>query len=433
MYTRVWELASIGFNWLASLQAALKGIRGELKMLGPIDWLNWTEPHSQCLRISLTIQQEVFTVLVLEQVFEIEYLVQHGQCPDCAKLPANNIWKALVQRARKDTISVKEVCDGLDFFYSTRSHAQKMAEFLTGVVPIQSKVSRPNGSSRRTHTPTLPTSSTPTRLRSLQSAKTISSVSRPSSLANISPLTLCVRMGNSLHFVGPATLQSAEISAPVYWCAPFESLASVADFIEFTVLDVEPLGMTRSKWVLADAQVALSGAFCSHGGTRAGAEEDDAMDYEGGPGDSAMGYFLTNTNFNLDDFAALPSHRMLDVELVKKAHPNRRKKNKPHGWKFRSMGKEAGKEGETGAAGAWWTEWAAGTRRRSRTKRCAGRSIYKEEGPREFDMDVDELAHAPDAGTETDGEAEEQPDFPEVKFDELLEDLDEMTLEEDLT
>ena len=101
---------------------------------------------------------QVLTSTILEQVFEIEYLVQHGQCPDCAKLAAKNTWKALVQvrqkvphkrtflyleqlilkhGAQKDTISLKEVKDGLDFFYSQRSHGIKMVEFLSSVVPIR--------------------------------------------------------------------------------------------------------------------------------------------------------------------------------------------------------------------------------------------------------------------------------------------------------
>lgn len=39
--------------------------------------------------------------------------------------------------AQKDTISLKEVKDGLDFYYAQRSHAIKMVDFLTGVVPIK--------------------------------------------------------------------------------------------------------------------------------------------------------------------------------------------------------------------------------------------------------------------------------------------------------
>jgi len=101
---------------------------------------------------------QVLTNTILEQTFEIEYLVQHGQCPDCTKLAAKNTWKALVQvrqkvthkrtflyleqlilkhNAQKDTISIKEVRDGLDFFFSQRSHALKMVEFLASVSPIR--------------------------------------------------------------------------------------------------------------------------------------------------------------------------------------------------------------------------------------------------------------------------------------------------------
>ena len=138
----------------------------------------WTEPHSKRLRVKLTIQKEVrlfvlfragfvfynvklfkvFTATILQQIFEIEYVVLHGQCPDCTKLAAKNTWKALVQvrqkvnhkrtflyleqlilkhGADKDTVSIKEVKDGLDFFYAQRSHAIKMVDFLNAVVPIK--------------------------------------------------------------------------------------------------------------------------------------------------------------------------------------------------------------------------------------------------------------------------------------------------------
>ncbi|KAH9842963.1 uncharacterized protein C8Q71DRAFT_877618 [Rhodofomes roseus] len=175
-----------------------------------------------------------------------------------------------------------------------------------------------------------------------------------------------------LHFLDPATLQFVDIPDASYLRTPFESLAGVADLVEFTVLDVEPSGQMRGKSVLADAQVALSGAFASGGGA-----EDDAMD--GGvasqilhtrthlgailqPGDAALGYYLTNANFNSDAFgslpahrvpdafASLPVHRVPDVILVKKAYPNcRLKKNKPRNWRLRSIAREASEEGDTSA------------------------------------------------------------------------------------
>ncbi|KAI0075577.1 NMD3-domain-containing protein [Panus rudis PR-1116 ss-1] len=458
----------------------------------------WTEPHSKRLRVSLTIQKEVLTSTILEQVFEIEYLVQHGQCPDCAKLAAKNTWKALVQvrqkvphkrtflfleqlilkhGAQKDTISVKEVRDGLDFFYSQRSHAIKMVEFLGGVVPIRSKASE-QLLSADTHTNTA-------NFKYTYSVEIVplckdDLICLPPKLArqmaNINPLTLCCRIGNSIQVLDPQTLQSAEITSAVYWRTPFDSLATVSDLVEFTVLDIEPSGTSKGKWVLADAQVALSGAFKSSGIH----EDDGMMDYEsstltnqifhtrthlGGilqPGDTAMGYYISNANFNSDDFASLPSHRIPDIILVKKAYPNRRKKNKARNWKLRSIAKEAGEEGETGSGrGVVGRMGGRDTRKVEEDYELFLRDIEEDEEIRgavnlykakndkpgagsglaggktrrkgQFDMDVDEHAGAGGAPAEgaVDGESEEEePDFPEVKLDELLEDFDEMTIED---
>ena len=294
-------------------------------------------------------------------------------------------------------------------------------------------------------------------------------------MANISPLTVCSRVGNSIHLLDPSTLQSCEVTSPIYWRTPFDSLATVTDLVEFTVLDIEPSGATRGKWVEADAQVALSGAFKSssvHG------EEDGMMDYEssslanqifhtrthlGGilqPGDTAMGYFISNANFNSDDFAALPSHRIPDVILVKKSYPNRRKKNKTRAWKLRSIAKEAGEEGETGGARGVVGRMggrdqkkveedyelflreleedeemrgAVNLYRAKNDKPGAGSGLAggKTRKKAQFEMDVDEGEQAgPAAAAATDGEEDDEADFPDVKLDELLEDFDEMTLDE---
>ncbi|KAI0090488.1 NMD3-domain-containing protein [Irpex rosettiformis] len=480
------------------LAICLKKLKGLNKVRMTDAHFIWTEPHSKRLRVSMTIQKEVLTATILEQVFEIEYLVQHGQCPDCAKLAAKNTWKALVQvrqkvphkrtflyleqlilkhGAQKDTISVKEVRDGLDFFYSSRSHAIRMVDFLQSVVPIRSKASEQLLSSD-THSNTA-------NFKYTYSVEIIPickddlvciPFKQARALSNISPLTICSRVGNSIHLLDPSTLQSTEITAPVYWRSPFESLATVTDLVEFTVLDVEPSGATRGKWISADAQVALSGAFRSSGPQG----EDDMMDYDnsafanqifhtrthlGGilqPGDSVLGFFLTNANFNSEHFAALPSHRIPDVVLVRKSYPNRRKKNKTRGWKLRSIAKEAGEEGETGGGRGVVgrmggrdqkkveedyelflreieeDEELRGTVNLYKAKNDApgagsglagGKTRRKGQG--QFDMEVDEsqpLVESHAANGEE--EEEEEPDFPEVKLDELLEDFDEMTLED---
>ncbi|KAF8317684.1 NMD3-domain-containing protein [Clavulina sp. PMI_390] len=367
----------------------------------------WTEPHSKRLRVKLTIQKEVFTNTILQQIFEIEYVVVHGQCPDCTKLAAKNTWNSLVQvrqkvnhkrtflyleqlilkhGADKDTVSIKEVKDGLDFFYAQRTHAIKMVEFLAAVVPIRSKTSE-QLQSKDTHSGT----STYKFTYSVE----IMPICRDDlicippkqarSFSNISPLTICTRIGNSIHLLDPSTLQQAEVTAPVYWRTPFDPLASIAELMEFTVLDIEPSGPTRGKYVLADAQVAPARAFRSAAQAHNAADSMD-MDMDdvtsGGtdaiyhtrthlgavlqPGDTVLGYYLTRNNFNSEAFDQLDSGRIPDVVLVKKTFPNRRRRTKNRIWKLRSIAKEAedpnaedgaaetttsGKKGNSGGAG----------------------------------------------------------------------------------
>ena len=294
-------------------------------------------------------------------------------------------------------------------------------------------------------------------------------------LGNIDPLTICTRVGNSLHLLHPSTLQSCETLASIYWRTPFDSLANVSDLVEFIVLDVEPSSRTRGKWVLADAQVALSGAFRSTGAY----EDDRMMDYEtaastnqifhtrthlGGilqPGDAVMGYHLSKSNLNSDDFASLPQDRIPDVILVRKAYPNRRKNKKSRNWRLRSMAKEEGEEGETG--GGRGAVGRMGGRDQKKVEEDyelflrdleedpemrSAVNLYKADGaksgkdrPRTSDakpanktqnaMEVDEApAPAAEPVSEADEEDEAEADFPEVKLDELLENFDEMTLGE---
>ncbi|KAF8556170.1 NMD3-domain-containing protein [Imleria badia] len=486
-----WTLARPESQELLAL--CLKRLKGLNKVRLTEAHFIWTEPHSKRLRVSLTIQKEVLTATILEQVFEIEYLVQHTQCPDCAKLAAKNTWKALVQvrqkvthkrtflfleqlilkhGAQKDTVGVKEVRDGLDFFYSQRSHAIRMVEFLTGVVPVRSK-----GSEQLLSTDTHSNTANYKFTYSVEIAPICKDdlvcipLKQARSLSNISPLTICTRVGSSFQLLDVNTLQAVEVSTQVYWRTPFSALAGITDLVEFTVLDVEPVGTHRGRWVLADAQVALAGAFRSSGGH---ADEDMLMDYEtaggtsqilhtrthlGGilqPGDTAMGYYLTVSNFNSDDYATLSANRIPDVILVKKAYPNRRKKGRTRAWKLRSMAKEEGEEGETG--GGRGVVGRTGGRDQRKVEEDyelflrdleedpelrANVNLYKAKDVKmhdanaakkkggQYGMDVVEARPEPGdgLGVEADGEdAEEEGDFPDVQLQELLEDFDDMTL-----
>lgn len=453
----------------------------------------WTEPHSRRIKLKITIQKEVLAHTVLQQTFELTLVVHTGQCPSCTRLAAKNTWKASVQvrqkvthkrtflwleqlilkhNAHKDTINIAEKRDGLDFLYSERNNAIKMCEFLAGVVPVRVKSSEQLISSD-THSNT-------SNYKFTYSVEIVpvckdDLVCLPKSLArawgNISPLTICSRVGNTIHLLDPMTLQQTDVTAPVYWRQPFDSLTTVADLVEFIVLDIEPSGPVRGKYVLADAQVTRSSSTGNN-------TDDDGMGDDGiyhtrthlggilQPGDTVLGYHLTNANFNSDSFEALESGRIPDVILVKKTYPNRRKKSKPRHWKLRSIAKEA-EDVQDGTVGRGALGRRGGVDQKNVERDYelflrdleedkemrAVINLYKADAPEEgedeaiavekksgsglhggkrrnglakqaqHDMDID--------GDEAVGEEvedDEEEDFPEIDMDELLENFEELDM-----
>jgi nonsense-mediated mRNA decay protein 3 len=151
-------------------------------------------------------------------------------------------------------------------------------------------------------------------------------------LGNIPQLLLCTKIGNAIHLMDPNTLRVAEISNQVFWREPFLSLANVSELTEYFILNVEPVGPTRGKYVLADVEVMRTSD--NHQFT--------IRSHLGGifhPGDDAMGYHLTGSNFNNDHFEALSENKIPPVILVKKHYP-RGKKNKNRHWKLQHIARE---------------------------------------------------------------------------------------------
>lgn len=58
----------------------------------------WTEPHSRRLKTKLTVQKEVLNGAILQQTFQVEYVVEPLMCLDCNRANANpNSWTACIQ------------------------------------------------------------------------------------------------------------------------------------------------------------------------------------------------------------------------------------------------------------------------------------------------------------------------------------------------
>lgn len=163
-------------------------------------------------------------------------------------------------------------------------------------------------------------------------------------LGNISPMTLCHRIGTSVNLLDPTTLQTAEVDTGVYWRTPFRPLADVQDLTEFIVLDIEPLGTQKGRHFLAEATVARASDMGSNDTTFY------TRTHLGGvlhPGDSVMGYHLSGTNFNNELFDKLEDSSKLsstipDVVLVKKHYQRSKKSKNKRTWRVKRMAKEEG-------------------------------------------------------------------------------------------
>jgi nonsense-mediated mRNA decay protein 3 len=325
----------------------------------------WTEPHSRRVKVKITIQQEAFQGTILQQTFEVEYVVAYHQCPDCAKSFTANTWRSVVQvrqkvphkrtflyleqlilkhSAHKDTINIKEVKDGLDFYYSQRNHAEKFVDFLTSVAPVRSKKSQELISMDiHTSTKSYKFSFSVELVPICKDDLVALPIKLAKQIGNISPLTICYRVGTSINLIDPNTLQTTDVTTPLYWRTPFVSLADVQELVEFVVMDIEPTGLQKGRFLLAEATVARASDLGVNDTTYFTRTHLGNVLH---PGDSVMGYHLTGTNFNNPQFEALEqsntySSSIPDVMLVKKFYA-RKKKTKSRNWKLRRMNKEEG-------------------------------------------------------------------------------------------
>ena len=137
-----WMAHELESNQLLTM--LLKKIKG-LKQVKLVEakWV-WTEAHSRRLKIELTIQKEIISKTLLQKKFLVEFEIINLQCEDCKKTFTPHIWTASVQVRQKvnhkrtflfleqlilatgaadKAVNIKEVDEGIDFYFKNKSHA----------------------------------------------------------------------------------------------------------------------------------------------------------------------------------------------------------------------------------------------------------------------------------------------------------------------
>lgn len=315
----------------------------------------WTEPHSRRIKVKLTVQKEAFAATILQQTFIVEAMVTNQQCGDCARREAKNTWNTVVQvrqkvehkrtflyleqlilkhQAHRDTVNIKTVREGIDFFFDSRSHASKFVDFLQAVVPIRSKTSeqlitQDVHSGESTYKFTFSVEIVPVCKDDLIFLP--QKVARQ--LGGLHPLVLCTRVGTTLHFIEPTSLTTPDMPTTTYWREPFTSLACSKDLVEYYVLDVE-LSKAQGRYCMADVVVARAADF---GRSTQTFHTRTHLGYILKPGDLVRGYDVSTSNFNNEEYTEWALRNELpDVILVRKSYDHLRRGGKRN-WTLKQL------------------------------------------------------------------------------------------------
>uniref|UniRef100_A0A2P2JQC7 60S ribosomal export protein NMD3 n=2 Tax=Rhizophora mucronata TaxID=61149 RepID=A0A2P2JQC7_RHIMU len=326
----------------------------------------WTEPHSKRIKVRLRVQKEVLNGAVLEQAYVVEYVQQEHMCDSCSRVQANpDQWVAAVQLrqhvshrrtffyleqlilkhdASARAIRIKQMDQGIDFFFANRSHGVKFVEFLGRVTPIRSRhdkqlVSHDRKSNNYNYKYTFSVEIPPICREDLICLPPKVALS----LGNLGPLVICTKVTNSIALLDPFTMRHCFLDADQYWRASFKSLLTSRQLVEYIVLDIEVISpevnIGGSRYALADAQVARLSDF----------GQNDTIFYIRThlghllkPGDNALGYDLYGANNNdieLDKYRDLV---LPEAILIKKSYEEKRqrKRGKPRAWKLKSLNME---------------------------------------------------------------------------------------------
>ncbi|KAF3384890.1 60S ribosomal export protein NMD3, partial [Penicillium rolfsii] len=410
----------------------------------------WTEPHSRRIKVKITIQQEAFQGTIVQQTFEVEYVVASQQCDDCKKSYTHNTWRASVQvrqkvphkrtflyleqlilkaGAHKDTVNIKEAKDGLDFYFAQRNHAEKMVDFLQSTIPCKMKKSQELISMDiHTSTKSYKFSYSVELIPICKDDLVAMPIKLARQLGNISPLTICHRVGTSINLLDPLTLQTADVTSGTYWRSPFRNLADVTELKEFIIMDIEPLGHSNGRYHLSEATVARASDLGSNDKTYY------TRTHLGGilhVGDSVLGYHLTGTIFNDDNFEAIEASSQYgstipDVVLVKK-HYARKKKPKNRAWRLKRMAREYEEEA---LAGQQTRKQEQEQDRLEQDFEMFLRDVEEDQELRQT-LDLYKARRKPEQDHEMDEDSGSDDEVPKINMDELLDDFDDLNMNDE--
>ncbi|KAA0201178.1 60S ribosomal export protein NMD3, partial [Fasciolopsis buskii] len=236
--------------------------------------------------------------------------------------------------AHKDCSNVKQVADGVDFFFGTRSQAVSFVNFLCKHAPCRYQTSQ-HLKSHDVHNNTYNYKFTFSVEIASVCKNDIVCLSKAQSqrLGGIGPLCVVTKVAEAIHMIDPVTCQINRVDGTSYFASPFTPIASQKQFTPFVVVEIEDEDDGRGGKSSAGATPV--GARISRRHRRASVwlmrlnQKLDDNDPQGGMihtrthlghiihvGDTVYGLDLRSSNVNHQDFEKLPEEHVPDVILV---------------------------------------------------------------------------------------------------------------------
>lgn len=214
----------------------------------------FTEPHSRIIKIKITIQKELDKNLVTQDVI-INYKEENILCRDCQKLQTPHIWVSCVQirqrvphkrtlmyleqiilknKMQEKALSIKEVNEGVDFYFTSKRDGELFTEFIASVVPT-----------KITHSKKYVSMSTTTFTFLLDIANVakydlfIMDDETMKHFGGIGPLLLCTRLSSRTSFIDLISYKTIDIDANIFFKYKFNNFVNTNFLTEFNILDVQ--------------------------------------------------------------------------------------------------------------------------------------------------------------------------------------------------
>jgi nonsense-mediated mRNA decay protein 3 len=280
---------------------------------------------------------------IVECSYDVEFVQHNRMCGGCTKVFANpDQWVSVVQLRQhvshkrtflkleqailkhgvaSNALRIKQMKQGMDFFFTKESYARKFLDFIKGQVPVKicdSKqlVSHDTKSNDYSYRYTFSVEICPVCREDL--------VFLPpkvySSLGNIGPIVICTKVTNVIALFDPITSTRFFLAGDMYWRAPFKSLLTREELVEYIVLDVEDVysevTIDGKKFGLANAEVARVKDWGKND-TRLNIKTH--LGYLLQTGDYALGYDLCGVN-NSDNEIELDEYVGGGAILIKKKY-----------------------------------------------------------------------------------------------------------------